>query len=271
MNSKEFQLDIEALFSQIINGHGFLHYGYFEKNVGHDLTLARLGQAQLDYFNRLLKSLPTDTKSILDVGSGTGSNANALFNMGFDITCVCPSSRLNTIAREKLPNSIDIHETTFEKFSSQKQYDTILFAESFHYIEPKAAIQNIGKYAVKGALIFDYFPREGVQAAEWRKKHKDFIEIFNNEIGSTFKIVEDVDLTENIIPTFEILDDVKNSYIHPFVRKTVETFSKENPVKSFFLNLLLKKIIHRGLRRSERASSFLKTYEYRLIQINRVN
>ncbi len=46
MFGKKFNLDLEALISQVVNGHGYLHYGYWESGHQGEFTLARVGLAQ---------------------------------------------------------------------------------------------------------------------------------------------------------------------------------------------------------------------------------
>src|SRR5687767_14322449 len=83
--------------------------------------------------------IPQGTRSILDVGSGTGSNARDLLDQGYTVDCVCPSPRLNVIAREKLQASAAIFECRFEDFTSYRKYDLILCCESFHYVMRRKA------------------------------------------------------------------------------------------------------------------------------------
>lgn len=270
MTTKEFQLDAEALLSQIINGHGFLHYGYWEDEHADEFTLARVGRAQQDYFDRLQRSLPPETASILDVGSGTGSNAAALLGLGYTVSCVCPSARLNAIARKKLPAGSVVHECEFEALDIQESFDTLLFAESFHYINTEKALRHMERYARRGVLIFDYFPRAQAPAPSWRIRHHEFIDLAQRILGQDFRIVEDVDLTMKIIPTFVVLDHLKNHFIHPFVRDALAGFDRKRPVAGFLIKRLLRKIIERTQRESRRADTFKESYEYRLIQIQRV-
>ena len=44
MKLKDLRLDVEALFSQAIYGHGFLHYGYWPKGDPDKLSLDKLSK-----------------------------------------------------------------------------------------------------------------------------------------------------------------------------------------------------------------------------------
>ena len=123
---KELKLDIDALLSQIIDGKGFLHYGYWPDRTADEISLTRLARAQQAYFDELAGSIPDGTNSVLDVGSGTGSNALRLLQKGYDVELVCPSVKLNEIARQKLPAGSVIHECLFEDLATDRLYDLLL-------------------------------------------------------------------------------------------------------------------------------------------------
>src|SRR5690606_10549861 len=86
MISKEFRLELEAALSQAAFGHGYLHYGYWD-GAEYEPSLCALGQAQEAYFERLVATIPEGTRSILDVGSGTGAVAAGLLRRGFAVDC----------------------------------------------------------------------------------------------------------------------------------------------------------------------------------------
>ena len=69
MISKDFRLDFEALLSQIVDGQGFLHYGYWKDGTADGVSLRSIGNAQQAYFDELVRAIPDGTRSILDVGS----------------------------------------------------------------------------------------------------------------------------------------------------------------------------------------------------------
>ena len=269
MNTKEFRLDVEALISQATNGKGYLHYGYWPSAAADEMTLARIGLAQQHYFDLLLASLPAGTQRILDVGSGTGSNALAFLRQGLEVDCVCPSARLNLLAREKLPASCQIHETTFESFSSPQHYDALVFAESFHYLKTSEALNQIDRYARRGAVIFDYFPR-GTAPADIRTTHAAFLALVDRHLAGRFEIIGDEDLTDNIVPTFEVLDHIKMRLIRPFVAKSIEGFRQSRPIAAFLLSPLLRRLGRKSSVIRDRGQSFKNEYEYRLIRLARV-
>ncbi len=265
MKIKELQLDFEALFTQVAFGHGYLHYGYWPDGKPAVSSLMALGQAQQAYFDKMLSLFPGDVKTVLDVGSGTGSNARALTDLGYAMECVCPSARLNAIANEKLKGEVPIHETVFEDFASNKTFDMLIFPESFHYIRLRTAIEQALKYADKYILIFDYFRHgdsEGEDAP--RGSHKQFLDVVGKH-ADQLEILHDEDVTEQIIPTFYVLDEIKNTAVRPFAAKVKQGLEQDHWFYNKLFNKFLGKAYKRSQRTSNRFETFPQEYQYRII------
>ena len=58
MKLKSVELDLTALMSEVMFGHGYAHYGYFPNGAPDVLSAAALGEAQHAYFERLEQALP---------------------------------------------------------------------------------------------------------------------------------------------------------------------------------------------------------------------
>jgi len=269
MKIKELKLDVEALMSQVVFGHGYLHYGYWESGTADEVSLMRLGQAQQHYFDLVAKTIPSGTRTILDVGSGTGSNALGLTRLGYALDCVCPSMRLNEIARRKLPPEVTVFESMFEDLKIDKTYDLVLFLESFHYIDAVAALTQARTLAKKQVLIFDYFPREDRGTAD-RITHQRFTSLIAGQFADTFRIVIDRDLTHAIVPTFTVLDEITNVHVRPFAARIIEEFRRDYPISSFLLAYPLRKILAKLQKQSRRQETFPAENEYRLILMDRI-
>lgn len=263
---KDIKLDLDALIAELVFGHGFLHYGYWPEGAPSNASASDIGIAQRHWFEVLAKQIPADTQSILDVGSGTGANAAALHAIGYQVTCVCPSDQLNSLARRKLPSDVRVHSSTFEEFSSEKSFDTCIFAESFHYIDTVRALEQIDKYARNTVVIFDYFRRvsAGTRA---RTTHRHFLDA----LGSfpQWEIIIDEDVTEKIIPTFDVLEAIKSSYLAPFLERSLTAIRQGNPISAFFIRLFLQRRLYRFVRPKQRAKEFSDSFEYRLISLRR--
>lgn len=266
VDMKDIKLDLDALIVELVFGHGFLHYGYWPDGLPCDASALDIGIAQRRWFDVLAQQIPTGTQSILDVGSGTGANTAALHALGYDLTCVCPSEQLNALARRKLPLDVLIHSSTFEEFSSGRTFDTCIFAESLHYIDTVRAFEQIDKYVRKSVVIFDYFRRasDGTGA---RTTHDHFLRSLAS--FPHWEIVIDQDVTPQIVPTFKVLEDIKASYLAPFLDRSLAAIRQGNPVLAFFVRMFLRKKLYRFVRPTRRAEAFSESFEYRLISLRR--
>lgn len=264
MKVKELKLDFEALVSQLVSEHGFLHYGLWEEEVlPSSYSLQKVAQAQLAYFERMLKEFPSQAKTILDIGSGTGSNALALVNRGYRVDCVCPSPQLNSLARGKLPQESSVFESRYEDFEvHENAYDFAFFAESFHYLDPVLALGNVSRHSKYGALIFDYFPRV---PTENRLLYRDFEALVQSE--TKFRILKSEELTAQIATTFDVLRQLQERHLFPFLQRASRSFREAYPVLSWLPSYIFDKKIAKHIAKPSKAAGFIQTYEYRLITL----
>lgn len=264
--SKELRLDAEALASQVFYGHGFLHYGYWPEGTPRQVSLIALGEAQRAYFDKLAETIPANTHSILDVGSGTGSNALELTRLGYRVDCVCPSAKLNAMARGKLPAESRVFESRFEEFDGTEPYDLVMFCESFHYIDAQRALAQAARLARRHVLVFDYFPRVD-DGGRVKVSHDRFMKLVRAQ--GAFDTVSDVDLTANITPTFDVLDAIKNEHVRPFAARLTDELRRDHPLLSRLLGWPLRAALARLQRPSNRRVTFPATFEYRLLLLSR--
>ncbi len=268
MKFKDFQLDFEAMLSEAVYGHGFLHYGYWPDGRPEVPSVRSLGEAQQAWFDRMAATIPDGVQTILDVGSGTGANALALTRRGYQVECVCPSEQLNAMARAKLPGAVPVHTSTFEALDLPRRFDLCLFGESFHYIQLVPALDRIDRYARRHAIIFDYFRRRGAGTGGRRGTYADFLDALAARPG--WQVVLDEDATEAILPTFFVLDHVKNAHVAPFLTRFRADFRRSRPVVSRLVEMALGRRLDRFTRPSRREATFGESYEYRLIRLDRV-
>ena len=271
MKLKFVELEAAALMSEVMFGHGFAHYGYFPDGVPPVLSAQALGAAQMAYFEKLVEAIgtvPGGVERILDVGSGTGSNARVLIERGFEVACVSPSSQMNEMARAKLPQGTIVVDAMFEDFDRPERYDLCLFAESFHYIDLEAALAKTAVLADKGVVIFDYFRRPGFAYANGtRGTHAAFVEAVARQ--GVFDIVSDEDLTVAITPTFVIHEYIKNNKVAPFIRRFRTELKREYPLRAWVMEKFLGGMLDKLGRHTDRATSFSQRHEYRLVVLAR--
>ena len=121
-----------------------------------------------DYFVRITtrksendfpRNIPKNTKTILDVGCGSGNLALKLLNAGYDVDGVIPSKYLATAVKEKLNGKGQVFVSKFENVKLKKKYDLIIFSESFQYVNMELALKKINASLMEGGylLICDFF------------------------------------------------------------------------------------------------------------------
>jgi len=77
----------------------------------------------------------------LDVGSGTGIAATQLAEAGADVLAVEPDERMAGVAAAK---GIRVERATFEDWQpAGRQFDLVVFAQSFHWVDPYVALPKV--------------------------------------------------------------------------------------------------------------------------------
>lgn len=271
MQKKVDELNLVARLSELVFGDGFLHYGFWPHGLPNVPSLCSLGKAQADFVDQLVTAFPDDTKKILDVGSGTGAIALNLSRRGYEMACICPSETMNQLARAKLPSGTAVYTTKFEDFDTTDTFDLCIFAESFHYIDLQQALAKSARLAQRGVVIFDYFRRESkaAKASEQgtRGTHVEFLAALAQQ--SNFRIMQNIDMTEFILPTFTLLDDLQENQVAPLISDIRAQIKARSPFKAWLVERLLgRKLNQLGLPR-KRASHFADTFEYRLITLEK--
>lgn len=274
MSRKELKLDLEALLSQVVNGKGYLHYGYWRDLDSSNASLSDVGFAQQQYFDLFVQYLGSPPARVLDVGSGTGANAQELQKLGFHVSCVCPSAPLNALARVKLAAETPIYETTFEALEVPAAYDALLFAESFHYIRLGDAIKKIQAIHPKTVVIFDYFSKttDSVQEPGTRKSIDDVLTRLGADL-TAYELVENLDATSDIAPTFDVLARINEAHIAPFVLRLKAAIKAKRPVTGRLINRVID-AVYKGARdasKPPRSIEFSNRYEYRLLVYKRAD
>lgn len=83
----------------------------------------------------------TGDPRILDVGSGTGILASQLRDAGAEILAVEPDTAMAQVARSK---GLEVEISTFEEWEAHgRMFDLISFGQSFHWVDPIAALPRI--------------------------------------------------------------------------------------------------------------------------------
>jgi SAM-dependent methyltransferase len=79
----------------------------------------------------------------LDVGAGTGIASSQLTEAGADVLAVEPDPRMARLAAEK---GVRVEQATFEDWEpAGRTFELVVFAQSFHWVEPRDALAKIAK------------------------------------------------------------------------------------------------------------------------------
>jgi len=157
--TKELSLEASYRILKFTTGSEHLHYGLFEPDIPRDFQ--HLKAAQDRYLERLVELVPAGTRTILDVGAGSGKTAETLIGKGFEVECVTPEHGLARIAEARLDGRAKIHRGRFEDVDITGPYDLVLFSESFQYIPADKALERSIALLKPGGhiLISDFFSR----------------------------------------------------------------------------------------------------------------
>jgi ubiquinone/menaquinone biosynthesis C-methylase UbiE len=87
----------------------------------------------------------------LDVGAGTGIAAMQLADAGAEVLAVEPDERMARVAAAK---GIRVEQKTFEEWQpAGRHFDLVVFAQSFHWVDPEAALQKVAAILRPGGRL----------------------------------------------------------------------------------------------------------------------
>lgn len=128
---------------------------------------------EVKYIDSLIQSFAKDTKSLLDVGCGTGAHDVFLADLGYDVTGVDLSSKMIDLANSKKANNsdrLDFHVSDMRTFKFDRKFDTIL--SLFHAVcymnsnkDFLTLLKNVNDHLETGGkFIFDLWYGPGFMA-----------------------------------------------------------------------------------------------------------
>ena len=219
-----------------------LHYGYWTGDIEVDVTNLHLAQDQ--YAKFVISHIPDGVRTILDVGCGTGQVARMLLDMGYEVDCVSPCPFLKEHAGELLGNSSHIFECFYENLQTANRYDLVLFCESFQYIDMQQALSNSDKFLNKGGylLICDIFGRDikGRDVIGGGHKLTEFYDLIEE---SPFRLIENLDITEQTAPNLDLLNDALQNVVQPLANAGVRFLESRHRIALKFLRWKYRKKI----------------------------
>jgi MPBQ/MSBQ methyltransferase len=216
-----------------------LHLGLWENDP---LTIEGAQNAQERYTDRLTGLIPENVVSVLDVGCGTGSTTIKLKKREYYVECVNPDSYQEEIFKKRIGDSISFHRTKFEEFESSKKFDLILMSESSQYLDTKKMVENVKNILNPNGylLIADYFRKSDVPYYKTCKIKEEFFTIVKE---GGLELVENVDITEAVLPNLTLGKKIYGEYGLPVVSLIVDYLTHSFPFISFIGSKLFSKKI----------------------------
>lgn len=266
--SSEFGLAMGYLFGHYFMDMQDLHYGYWPVDL--PPRPQHLALAQARYTDFLMQHIPEGVRTVLDVGCGAGNTARKLLERGYRVDCVSPNGVLTGVARSVLSGRGDIFETRFQDLATDRRYDLILFSESLLFIPlDQAFAKALDLLTPRGhVLITDIFrvPAEGkspIGGGHELPRFRETIARFPLEP------VADIDMTDGIAPTFDLLDGAYRETIEPAYRLLLARLTARHP----WVMRLVKWKFRKQMRRYEdkhfsgrrNGANFKKYKSYRLL------
>jgi SAM-dependent methyltransferase len=262
-----------------------LHYGLW--TPGLEVSLANMARAQQNYSEMLLGMIagPPRPKRVFDVGCGSGRLLVQLRQQGYDAVGLSPSVSLNADVQRRLElyglAGTQVVTAKFEDVDAKAvgQFDVVLFSESFQYINLPRAFQNVRAVLAPGGrmIVCDFFRTDatgdgGPGDGAFRGGH------WWREFGPTaqaagFAIVHDEDITPQIAPNLDLLEDVLQHRIGPAAFSIAGYAQVRYPLLSRMLAWLfrkkLDKVRFKYLSGHRSAAVFSRYKTYRLLVLQR--
>jgi SAM-dependent methyltransferase len=236
------KIDYGLLFYREIFEIEFLHFGLWKSND--ELNIENFKRAQQRYFEKLLSFIPEETKSILDVGCGTGVGTELLYKKGYDVEGLSPDKYQMEEFKKKLGEKVKFNLSRFNNFKPERKYNLVLMSESSQYINIDKIFIKTGDCLNKNGylLIADYFRK-------YDKKYYKTCHILDNFLSKAgknkFEIVQSEDITNNVVKTLDFGHLIFERYCNPMIRIISTYFENEYS----FMVKIIKVIFERKLKK----------------------
>ncbi len=217
-----------------------LHYGLFDDPNARAPTLENLRRAQARYSEALYALVPEGTQSVLDVGCGLGDVARGLAERGYQVTAISPDRNHGRYLRELDPG-VEFVQARFESFSSPERFDLVLMSESQNHFPAEIGFEQSARHLRPGGalLVCGMFrKRETPPFAEHVNRIDEFIA---GGARAGFELVEDRDITRDVLPTLELAHAALESFVEPSLELLRRFLKTTSPLKAKAMSLLFKR------------------------------
>ena len=117
-------------------------------------------------------------RRVLEGGAGTGIASMQMIERGAEVIAVEPDTRMAAVAQAK---GIQVELATFEDWEpAGRRFDLVLFAASFHWVDPAVALPKIRELLNNGgrlALIWNRLRPTNPTRAEFAAIYRDYMDV----------------------------------------------------------------------------------------------
>lgn len=214
VDSREVGLELGLRVYNFFLKSEYLHYGYFKDGL--DTDVANLKKAQDNYAELIFSHIPEGTKTILDVGCGSGKTAEQLVAKGYIVDCVSPGQILTAYAKNMLGDKVNFYQCKFEYLVTDKKYDLVLFSESFQYIPMDKSIPGALKLLNPGGhiIVSDFFHTDPEGRSKLGGGH-DYQKWLQYKESYPIKTLVEKDITAETSPTIDLVNQLNAEVIKP--------------------------------------------------------
>ena len=241
-------LDLFARIFKVFADTPWLHYGLWLP--GETPSMPKLREAQERYVDKLVALLPPAPASVLDIGGGTGAMAGRLHSLGYDVEMLTPSEVQVGLAREALGDTVKVHLSRLEEFSTDRKFDVCLFSESFQYMPMSVSLPKAKAMLKPGGrvVIADCFRSENFKGGRQIGGGHRFINLPMRADEEGFRITFDEDVTAMAAGTILLDQRVYQEVISPIVADLGSSVRS----RSALLHWLIGAVYRLFVRKSER-------------------
>ena len=191
-------------------------------------------KAEAEYIHSLIQQFASQSKSLIDLGCGTGNHAFEFEKLGYEVTGVDLSSQMVAIAntnKEKNNSTISFGEGDIRNYKDSKKYDAVV--SLFHVMSYQTTNDDLEKafltaknlMADDGVFIFDCWYGPGVLSDLPTSRTKNF----EDEILKVSRISKaNIDYNANVV---EVIFDVE---IKNKITNALSTIEEVHPMRYLF-------------------------------------